>query len=416
MSVGLPSHLARAANSRALATGARWAALVCLGAALVNVGVSSFAQGSAYSWMALLSLLPMAGLLVLLARRRTVVLTVVYLLVGGLCTFFYALALFEDNSSYRDTNLFVLALPIVAMTLVGGTSTGALAGILWASAGFALAEVAMFFAASAAGRTFRTDAISLGAYLLLVGILTFNGLARGSRSRSQSAIHRAIRHSRLIALRRDLIADVTALLHDSVLSELLAIANADAGVLSPKLRDRLEADLRELGRDPTPAFPTPAFPTAAFATPALGTPALATSGDGWFDSELHAAIELARDEGLAVDLSGDRNALALLSLERRRAVGLAARQCLVNVLRHSGSATAEVAISSSADAVSVMVVDAGRGFAPTSTASDRLGLRQSVRERIERVGGTVTVYSSPNVGTTVMIAVPTGEAEGVIAL
>ncbi|HEV7184685.1 MAG TPA: ATP-binding protein, partial [Leifsonia sp.] len=315
MSVGLPSHLARAANSRALATGARWAALVCLGAALVNVGVSSFAQGSAYSWMALLSLLPMAGLLVLLARRRTVVLTVVYLLVGGLCTFFYALALFEDNSSYRDTNLFVLALPIVAMTLVGGTSTGAVAGILWASAGFALAEVAMFFAASAAGRTFRTDAISLGAYLLLVGILTFNGLARGSRSRSQSAIHRAVRHSRLIALRRDLIADVTALLHDSVLSELLAIANADAGVLSPKLRDRLEADLRELGRDPTPAFPT-----AAFATPALGTPALATSGDGWFDSELHAAIELARDEGLAVDLSGDRNALALLSLERRRAV------------------------------------------------------------------------------------------------
>jgi signal transduction histidine kinase len=138
------------------------------------------------------------------------------------------------------------------------------------------------------------------------------------------------------------------------------------------------------------------------------------TSDAWFDSELHNAIELARDEGLSVDISGDRDALALLSPERRRAIGLAARQCLVNVLRHSGSATAEVAVSSSSDAVSVMVVDSGRGFVPSSTASDRLGLRQSVHDRIERVGGTVTVYSSPDVGTTVMMSVPTGDDDGAV--
>jgi signal transduction histidine kinase len=376
----------------------------------------------------------MIALLALLARRRTRLLTIAYLAVGTVCTYFYALTLLTENSTYRDTNLFVLALPIVAMTLVGGTGTGALVGVLWATLGFALAEAAVFFAANAAGREFRTDAISLGAYLLLVGVLTFDGLTRNGRSRPQSAIHRAVRDSRLIELRRTLIADATAELHDTVLSELLAVANTEPGPLSPKLRDRLEADLRTLGRDPAdpaasggPRGATPLPATSESAVPKIlhlpvpdafahsSAPLTSVTSDAWFDSELHTAIELARDEGLSVDVSGDRDALALLSPERRRAIGLAARQCLVNVLRHSGSATAEVAVASSSDAVSVMVVDGGRGFVPSSTASDRLGLRQSVHDRIERVGGTVTVYSSPDVGTTVMMSVPTGDDGGEVS-
>ncbi|MFF1877310.1 sensor histidine kinase [Leifsonia sp. NPDC058230] len=432
MSLGLPSHLSRAANSRALATAACWAALVCLGSALVNVAVSAVGTSNPYAWLMVLVLAPMIGLLVLLTRRRTVTLTVAYLAVGTVCTYFYALTILNENSSYRDTNLFVVALPIVAMTLVGGTGTGALVGILWATLGFALAEAAVFVAATTAGRGFRTDAISLGAYLLLVGVLTFDSLTRTGRSRPQSAIHRAVRDSRLIELRRDLIADATAELHDTVLSELLAVANADPGPLPSKLRDRLEADLRTLGRDPgdpgdprDPVSTSSAAPTRPPAVPMIlhlpvpaefalsSAPLASLSSDDWFDSELHNAIELARDEGLSVDISGDRDALSLLSPERRRAIGLAARQCLVNVLRHSGSPTAEVAVSSSRDAVSVMVVDSGRGFVPSSTSPDRLGLRQSVHDRIERVGGTVTVYSSPDVGTTVMMVVPTGDDDEV---
>jgi signal transduction histidine kinase len=427
MSLGLPSHLSRVANSRALAVGARWAGFVCLGAAFVNVVVSSVGARQPYSWLAIVALVPMVALLAFLGRRRTVALTVAYLLVGTVCTYFYVLALLVETPSYHDTNLFVIALPIVAMTLVGGTGTGALAGILWATVGFALAEFAVVLAAATAGRAFRTDAISLGAYLLLVGVLTFDGLTRGTRSRTQSAIHRSVRDLRLIELRRDLIADSTAELHDTVLSELLAVANAEPGPLAPRLRTRIEADLHSLGSDRGPvevASPggvagetADARPDGRMPAPAPDAPAGAAKGPGeaWFDSELLEAIELARDEGLAVDLSGDRDALGRLSPERRRAVGLAARQCLVNVLRHSGSPTAEVAISASDDTVTVMVVDAGRGFVPSSTASDRLGLRQSVNDRIERVGGTVTIYSSEDVGTTVMLAVPVGDIEAEIA-
>jgi signal transduction histidine kinase len=418
MSLGLPSHLSRAANSRALATAARWAALACLGSALVNVGLSNLTASSPASWVTMLILVPMVALMVLLGRRRTAALTVVYLLVGTICTYLYAVTLLNENPSYRDTNLFVIALPIVAMTLVGGTGTGVLVGILWATAGFALAETAVVFAAITTGRDFRTDAISLGAYLLLVGVLSFDGLTRGTRGRPQSALHRSMRDSRLIELRRILIADSTAELHDTVLSELLAVASARPGPISPKLRDRLQADLRTIGRDPNTDAASGdergdegAEVRGDTKSDSAGVDAAAselpgTSTEAWFDSDLHKAIELARDEGLAVDFSGDRDVLSLLSVERRRAVGLAARQCLVNVLRHSGSASAEVAVSASADAVSVMVVDGGRGFAPASTAADRLGLRQSVHDRIERVGGTVTIYSSEDVGTTVIMVVP----------
>jgi signal transduction histidine kinase len=87
------------------------------------------------------------------------------------------------------------------------------------------------------------------------------------------------------------------------------------------------------------------------------------------------------------------------------------RQCLVNVLRHSGSAVAEIAISASESSVSVLVVDSGRGFTTSTATADRLGLRNSVHDRIERVGGSVTIWSSPDIGTTVMMLVPASRAE-----
>jgi len=414
MSLGLPSHLARPANARALASAATWAGLVCLGAAVVNVIVASLRSAGSSSWVTLVALMPMVALLILLARHRTVVLTIVYLVVGALCTYIYVLTILTGTPAYLDTNLFVVALPVVAMTLGGGTGSGSLPGILWATCGFALAECAVFLAATTVGREYRQDAISLGAYLLMVGVLVFDGLNRGTRSRTQSRIHRSFRDARLIELRRELLGDSAAELHDTVLSELLAVASAEPGPLSGRLRDRIEADLRTVGGGMVGADTAGTGADTAGTAGGEDSPVLSAAAptDVWFASELHQAIELARDEGLAVDVSGDRDALARLDPACREALGLAVRQCLVNVLRHSGSATAEVAIAASGDTVSVMVVDAGRGFVPSDTAADRLGLRHSVHDRIERVGGTTTVYSSADVGTSVLLVVPTARATG----
>lgn len=431
MSLGLPSHLARPANSRALATAARWAGLVCLAAAAVNVGVSSAGSRNPTSWVTLLVLVPMVILLLLLARGRTVVLTVAYLGVGAVCTYFYVVALFTGTPAYRDTNLFVVALPVIAMTLVGGTGTGALAGILWATLGFALAEAAVILGAATTSRAYVPDAISLGAYLLLVGVLLFDGLTRGTRSRAQTALHRAVRDARLVDLRRELMAASTADLHDTVLSELVAVAASRPGPLDPRLAARIEADLRGLGaegvgRDRPDADRPGADPLggrgASTARPGTGSavghdhPAALdherAPADPWYDSELHRAIEAARDEGLTVDISGDRSSFVHLDEEVRRAVGLAVRQCLVNVIRHSGSPTAEVALSAGAGSLSVMVVDSGSGFPAAGPAADRLGLRQSVHDRIARVGGSVDIYSAADVGTTVILTVPTSAGDG----
>ncbi len=405
MSLGLPSHLARGANSRALASAGTWAALVCLGAALVTVFASSFGSGGPYSWVTVVALMPMVALLILLARHRTVLLMLAYLFVGSLCTYFYVLTLLTQTPAYHDTNLFVVALPVVAMTLVGGTGVGSLAGVLWATLGFALAEVAAVFAAVTAGREFLPEAISLGSYLLLVGLLIFDGLTRNIRTRPQSRLHRSVRDARLTELRRELLADSATELHDTVLSELLALASAPPGPLDARLQARIEGDLRRLWAGS--ALPTQDEDEQAPGSPDGQSPSPA---DIWFASELHRAVELARDEGLSVDVSGDRDVLADLTPAVRESLGLAVRQCLVNVMRHSGSATAEVALGSSPDAVSVMVVDAGSGFEPSATAADRMGLRNSVHERMERVGGSATIYSSAGVGTTVLLMVPRSSA------
>jgi len=62
--------------------------------------------------------------------------------------------------------------------------------------------------------------------------------------------------------------------------------------------------------------------------------------------------------------------------------------------------------------VTVMVVDSGRGFSESETATDRMGLRHSVRSRVEQAGGTVRLWSTPGRGTSVMIRVPTPVPSG----
>jgi signal transduction histidine kinase len=61
-----------------------------------------------------------------------------------------------------------------------------------------------------------------------------------------------------------------------------------------------------------------------------------------------------------------------------------------------------------------MVIDTGRGFSEQLVGSDRLGLRQSVRRRIESVGGEVRLWSTPGRGTSILIQVPARPRSGSI--
>jgi signal transduction histidine kinase len=394
MTLGLPDHVARAASATALSAAAHAAGLCALCLAVANVVIAATSVADPTYFLSFLAIVPMGVLIVVLTRRRTTATTIAYLVAGSLGTYFYSATLLGQTPSYHDTSLFVFALPVVAMSLVGGAGSGALVGVLWCSLGFGLAETMVWAAAAAAGRTYTPNAISLCAYLFAVAVLLFEALSRRGRRRPQSAIYRAAKATQLFRVRQELAVASAAELHDTTLSELIAISNSTPGPLRPALRTRIEADLTALGRDRAEELLRSGAPD---------------SNIDWLESELHTAIDIVREEGLTVEVSGDLRALERVSEERRRALALAVRQCLMNVLRHSGASSAEVAVSASGGELTVLVVDSGHGFIESATQPDRLGLRHSVRDRIERVGGDVTVWSSPEVGTTIMLVVPCAE-------
>ena len=86
------------------------------------------------------------------------------------------------------------------------------------------------------------------------------------------------------------------------------------------------------------------------------------------------------------------------------------QESLNNVRRHSGASKAQVTLEFLDSGVRVMVSDNGKGFAPPARVGDlarsgKLGLT-GMGERIELLGGTLTIQSEPGKGTTVTAEAP----------
>jgi signal transduction histidine kinase len=92
--------------------------------------------------------------------------------------------------------------------------------------------------------------------------------------------------------------------------------------------------------------------------------------------------------------------------ERSRAVVLACQEAAVNAARHSGVTTVSVYVEAEPDGITAYVRDEGQGFDPEAVPADRRGIRDSIRARIERQGGTVTITTEPGGGTEVAIHLP----------
>lgn len=402
MSLGLPGHLAKATLSRAFARASHWFGLVCLAGALVSVLALSSFPVTGRLQVTVAAILAMGALLAVLARWRTVPLTIAYLVLGSVCTYLFTSAVLGLPGIFPSSNMFLISLPKMALIMVGGAGSGALVGVLWSTAGFVLAEVASTLAVSQTPVPERHDIFSIATYLCLVAVMVLDGLARRTGRTAQPAIHKAVQDDQSRSLRHDFDVRAIALMHDTTLNQLVALARAKPGPLT----DALEADLRE------------SLQTLAdrdWLTHVDDRRDAAAGTDGWRASAVFHAIERARARGLVVEITGDTEALARLAPDSDRELGLAVQQCLVNVLLHSGVTVAEVVIDADDQNVSVMVLDAGRGFLEADAGSDRLGLRQSVRHRIERLQGSVVVWSRPGAGTSVLLTLPapaTGPAAG----
>jgi signal transduction histidine kinase len=392
VSQGQTQHVGLLAVNRAFSRLAHVIGYVCLAGAFCEVVGYQAAAPKSLIWPVLLLLAVTLALLVFLDRWRTTLYSVLFLVVGGVSQFWLSFSLLSAFPSVRSSHTLVLSLVVVALVLVCGSGFVPSSTIVWGVIGFAIAQVASIAAMLATRSPFQIDVISLVVVVGLVLVESTDAITRSRRLAVRPELDRAVLDDELSVLRNRAEVRAAALMHDTVLGHLSAIAmNAD-GALSPRLASEIEKDLAVLVGEDWLSEPTPAADDL-------------TRAD-WRRSALMTAVQEARDLSLTVDVTGDPGAVGRLTAERDVAVGLAAKQCLVNVLRHAQVARAEVVIIGSESDVSVMVIDAGRGFSEEMIASDRLGLRQSVRRRIESVGGEVQLWSTPGRGTSILIRVP----------
>jgi signal transduction histidine kinase len=371
----------------------------CLSGAILEVVGYQSAAPAAPMWPALLLLAITLALLIYLERRRTRYYTVLFLILGGASQYWLSVALLSAFPSVRVNPTLILSLASVSLVLVRGPGRLLRSTIVWGTAGFIIGQAASLGAALITGSPFRLDVIASTVEVGLVLVELTDALTRSRRLAVRPELDRAVLDDELSVLRYRTEVRAAALMHDTVLGHLSAIAAGPDGALSPHLRSEIERDLIVLNREDWLIDPAPVIddPTRSV----------------WRRSALLAAVQEARELSLIVDVTGDPAAIGQLTLERDVAVGLAVKQCLVNVLRHAQVSRAEVVVIGSDSDVSVMVIDAGRGFSEEFVASDRLGLRQSVRRRIESVGGEVQLWSTPGRGTSVLIRVPAARASGV---
>ncbi|MGH3911288.1 MAG: sensor histidine kinase, partial [Pseudonocardiaceae bacterium] len=203
----------------------------------------------------------------------------------------------------------------------------------------------------------------------------------------------ALGEERRARIRTEERAEIAAHLHDSVLQTLALIQQqSDSGREVRRLARGQERELRSW------LFGPQGYGRAAEAPADGGEPARPTLA-----TALHAAAGDVEDTyavSVQVVVVGDcalRDPLPALVL--------ASREAMVNAAKHAGIAEVSVYAEVEPEQVHVFVRDRGGGFDPATISADRHGLADSIRGRMERNGGTVTLRTAPGEGTEVQLAI-----------
>ena len=104
-----------------------------------------------------------------------------------------------------------------------------------------------------------------------------------------------------------------------------------------------------------------------------------------------------------LDLSAD---FGRLTPEMETTIFRVVQECLTNVHRHSGSATASISIKREAKGIRLEIRDYGKGIRKTRLDPARSGVGiQGMRERVRQLNGQFSIQSS-NTGTVVTVVLP----------
>ena len=91
--------------------------------------------------------------------------------------------------------------------------------------------------------------------------------------------------------------------------------------------------------------------------------------------------------------------------DRVEALVLAVGEAVTNAAKHSGAPRVDVYAEVDEGHLEVFVRDRGTGFDPDAVPEGRMGVRESIRARMERYGGSATIRSGPDEGTEVKVEI-----------
>jgi signal transduction histidine kinase len=305
-------------------------------------------------------------------------------------------ALMANNPSIASTTFAPITLLSFGLVMVCGTAGRTNERLLWAGIGFVAARIATIIGAFLADGRYEFDyRLGIGTLIILVAIFFTPRVLQVSRS-AQATLDSSLELSLEDDVRSEVAREATRSLHDTLLANLALISNARPGPLSPELRAELENQLAHLHGtswfDLVAAEPSPR--------------SVKDAADNANANAVLNVIATAERSGLDINLTGNVLAVDALAPASLEALTGALAQCLTNVQKHSGRLSAEVVVLDAGDDVTVTVIDGGIGFDVDAVPNDRLGLRQSVRGRIQSVGGDVRVWSGEGAGTAVLMRIP----------
>ncbi|MDH6531894.1 signal transduction histidine kinase [Aurantimicrobium minutum] len=296
------------------------------------------------------------------------------------------------NTDQVDSTMF-LPLTLVGFALVTASGAATRTGdrLAWAAVGYVVANIATFAGAVVAGGTYAFDIRLLIGYVIVCIAIIATPRLLEANTKFQVTFDRSAEEIATDAERSVQARAVAAELHDTVLANLAVISATKPGMLQDPLREALQSQLAVLESN---------TPVTWSATQVPGN----TAED--HPDVISEVISKAEASGLSVNLSGDPGVLNLLSGDHVEALVGALSQCLTNVKRHSGQNAVEVVILNAGENITITVIDGGSGFEVDAIPEDRMGLKLSVRDRIEQCGGTVRIWSSEGQGTAVMLQLP----------
>lgn len=238
-------------------------------------------------------------------------------------------------------------------------------------AGVLLLVVGIVMLSTVVGRVFQFGMVFLAVFLTGLGVV----VAFGPWVRRLLSDLSDERNERI---RQEERAEVAAHLHDSVLQTLALIQRSDDPQRMAILARHQETELRDW-----------LYGTA----PLDGIDLVATA-------LRQAAARVEQDFQVPVEVvSVGEHPID----DRTRALVAAATEAMVNSAKHSGADRVSVFCEASNDTLEVYVTDQGSGFDPTNVSDDRKGIAESIRSRIEKIGGKVEIETEPGEGTEVFL-------------